>query len=201
MQKTMPSRNNSGRLTFFAAQQNVSHMTILETARLRIRELRDDDLYGVFLLQSDPAVMRYIRPADTNPAVVRDRLVHWAEYHARHPKLGVFAMEIRDTESFAGYCTARHMDFEAGRALEIGYVLMPRFADQGLATEVASALTDYLFREMQAEKIVAVTDPNNTVSQRVLDRCGFQQAGIIGIYGANCLLFERLRDQERPIVL
>ncbi len=176
-------------------------MTILETARLRIRELRDDDLYSIFLLQSDPAVMRYIRPADTDAAAVRDRIVHWAAYHAQQPKLGVFAIEMRDTESFVGYCTARHMDFEAGRDLEVGYVLMPRFFGQGLATEVASALTDYLFREMGTGKVVAVTDPANISSQRVLEKCGFQQAGYIQIYGADCLLFEHLRDPERPIVL
>ncbi len=176
-------------------------MTILETARLRIRELRDDDLYGIFLLQSDPTVMQYIRPAETDPAPVYDRLVHWAAYHARHPKLGVFAMEMRTTESFVGYCTARHMDFDAGRDLEVGYVLMPRFAGQGLATEAASALTDYLFQEMQANKVVAVTDPGNRASQRVLEKCGFQPVGIIKIYGTDCVLFEHPRSKERPIVL
>lgn len=176
-------------------------MTILETARLRIRELRDDDLYGIFLLQSDPAVMRYIRPAETDAAAVRDRLTHWAEYHAQQPQLGVFAVEMRDTQSFVGYCTARHMDFEAGRELEVGYVLLPRFAGQGLATELASALTEYLFREMRAARVVAVTDPENMNSQRVLEKCGFQQAGTVQIYGANCLLFEHSLDSDRPIVL
>ncbi len=176
-------------------------MTILETARLRIRELRDDDLYSIFLLQSDPAVMRYIRSAETDPGVVRDRIVQWGQYHAKQPKLGVFAMEMRATDSFAGYCTARHMDFDAGRDLEIGYVLMPRFAGQGLASEVASALTDYLFRDLRAEKVVAVTDPENAASQRVLEKCGFQPKHTLEIYGTTCLLFERSRDPERPIVL
>lgn len=176
-------------------------MTILETARLRIRELQDDDLYSIFLLQSDPTVMHYIRPPETDAAVVRDRVLHWGEYHTQHPKLGVFAMEMLDTESFVGYCTARHLDFDDRRDLEVGYVLMPRFFGQGLATEVASALTHYLFQEMQAEKVVAVTDPDNLGSQRVLEKCGFQELGLIEIYGAACLLFERPRDQERPIVL
>ncbi len=166
-------------------------MIILETARLRIRELRDDDLYSLFLLQSDPTVMHYIRPVETDAAVVRDRLVRWANYHAQQPKLGIFAMEMRDTESFVGYCTARHMDFDVSRDLEVGYVLLPRFFGQGLATEVASGLTDYLYREMQAEKVVAVTDVDNMASQRVLEKCGFQQTGMVEIYGANCLLFER----------
>lgn len=93
------------------------------------------------------------------------------------------------------------MDFDAGRDLEIGYVLLPRFAGQGLATEVASSLTDYLFRELRAEKVVAVTDPENAASQRVLEKCGFQPKSRLEIYGATCLLFERPRDPDRPVIL
>ncbi|MCY7328135.1 MAG: GNAT family N-acetyltransferase [Saprospiraceae bacterium] len=61
-------------------------------------------------------------------------------------------------------------------------MLLPRFFGQGLATEIASALTDYLFQEMGTGKVVAVTDPEHQDSQRVLEKCGFQQAGFIQVY-------------------
>ncbi|MEO6037769.1 MAG: GNAT family N-acetyltransferase, partial [Saprospiraceae bacterium] len=83
-------------------------MTIIETARLRVRELQTDDLDDLFRLMSDPEIMRYIRAADTDREVVRERMGKWAAYHAEHPKLGVFALETLNDPSFAGYCVARH---------------------------------------------------------------------------------------------
>ncbi|MEO6760641.1 MAG: GNAT family N-acetyltransferase [Saprospiraceae bacterium] len=168
-------------------------MTILETAHLRIREFRDDDLEDIFRMMSDPDIMRYIRAPDSERDVVRERMVNWAKYHAEHPKLGVFVLENREDSRFAGYCVIRHVDFTPGNDLEVGYALAPEYTGKGLATEAAAGMTDYLYREMQAEKVVAFTDPANVASQRVLEKCGFQRAGTRKIYDGESVVFEHYK--------
>ncbi len=168
-------------------------MIILETARIRVRELGDHDLEHMFKFMSDPDIMRYIRAPDTDRAAVRERMTKWAQYHAEHPKLGVFALETLDTANFAGYCVARHVNFEAGKDLEVGYAVGPEFAGQGLATEVAAGLAAYLFQEFQPEKVVAFTAPENTASQRVLEKSGFQRTGTAEVYDGESVVFELYR--------
>ncbi len=165
-------------------------MTIYQTAHLRIRELRPDDFEYMFRLMSDPEIMRYIRAPETDPAVVQDRMDKWAAYHAEHPKLGVFIVEMQNTAERVGYCVIRHVNFEPGKDLEIGYAIDHGFAGKGLATELAQGLADYLFAVFQPEKIVAFTDPANLASQRVLQKCGFQITGRKQVYDGESVVFE-----------
>jgi len=169
-------------------------MTIYNTARICIREFREGDLEPLFRLMSDPEIMRYIRAPDTEIEMVRNRLVTWAAYHAEHPKLGVFALESIEDGAFAGYCVARHVGFEAGKDLEVGYAIAPELAGKGLATEVAQGLSDYLFDAFPVDKLVAFTDPRNVVSQRVLEKSGFQRTGVVtNVYDGESVVFERYR--------
>ena len=168
-------------------------MTIYQTARLRIRELRPDDFDHMYRLMSDPDIMRYIRAPDTDPAVVQDRIDKWSVYHAAHPKLGVFIVEMLDTAEFAGYCVLRHVNFEPGKDLEIGYAIDHGFAGKGLATELAGGLADYLFEVFQPEKIVAFIDPANAASQRVLEKNGFQITGKSQTNNVETVVFERYK--------
>lgn len=156
---------------------------LFETPRLLVRPLLETDFADIFRLQSDADVMRYIRPAETDPAAVHARVDKWEIYNREHPGLGVFALEIKESAVFAGYCTARHVDFkpEAGE-FEIGYVLMPQLWGQGLVSELVPHLADYLFKVSGALKIVAFTDPDNIASQKVLLKNGFRTAGRRYIY-------------------
>ncbi|HRI59644.1 MAG TPA: GNAT family N-acetyltransferase [Saprospiraceae bacterium] len=158
-------------------------MIIFKTPRLIVRTLLDTDFPHIFRLQSDPVTMRYIRAPVTDEQPVRERMMMWETYRENCPGLGVFAVEHKAGGDFAGYVTARHVDFkpETGE-YEIGYVIAPEWQGQGLVSEVVPPLCRYLFDLSGAQKIVAFTDPENAVSQRVLLKCGFIEVGMRQVY-------------------
>ena len=113
---------------------------MIETTRLHIRPLVESDFPDVFRMQSDPAVMRYVRPAVNDPEVVRSRMAEWDKYGQEQPGLGVFAVEWKASGAFAGYAVARHVSFDpATGEYEVGYIIAPEYWGQGVASEVTQA--------------------------------------------------------------
>jgi RimJ/RimL family protein N-acetyltransferase len=58
--------------------------------------------------------------------------------------------------------------------VDIGYALLPEFCSQGYALESASAVMTYAWEKLGLQRVVAVTNPNNESSIRLLEKMGFQ---------------------------
>ncbi|MGA2309553.1 MAG: GNAT family protein [Candidatus Bathyarchaeia archaeon] len=88
-----------------------------------------------------------------------------------------------------------------GGCWEIGYVLIPSERGKGYCTEAAQLAVDYLFMSKDIVRIQAATDPENMVSQKVLEKAGFQREGRIRkgmfVYGkwADLYLYGILREE------
>jgi len=52
---------------------------------------------------------------------------------------------------------------------------MKKYWGKGIATECAAAVTDYGFKVLKQEKLFAYTDCDNSVSQHILLKTGFQK--------------------------
>ncbi|OCA73924.1 GNAT family N-acetyltransferase [Chryseobacterium arthrosphaerae] len=82
---------------------------------------------------------------------------------------GVFNTANND---FIGMCLAR-VFLDRPEQIEIGYTLSENYWGKGLGTEVCKALMEYC-RSLNTNKdIVAVTDPDNIGSQKILLKNGF----------------------------
>jgi len=55
----------------------------------------------------------------------------------------------------------------------IGYSLLPEFRGRGFATRAVNLMAQWAFDHVRIARLVAGTDPDNTASQRVLQRAGF----------------------------
>lgn len=163
---------------------------LLETPRLQLRLLSHDDFDFYYQLQSDPETMRYIRPPETDPKVVRERIDTLLKYAQEHPGLGSMIAFLEETGEPVATAVLRHVDYQPENDLELGYVIAPGFRGLGLATEIAQSIAAYAFKRFAVPKVVAVTDPENLVSQKVLLKCGFRLKGRRVIYGSECLEFE-----------
>ncbi|MFN0216121.1 MAG: GNAT family N-acetyltransferase [Saprospiraceae bacterium] len=146
---------------------------------MKIRQITDTDFSDLYRLLSDPETMRYIRAPYSDVQQARDRLAFWADYAEKCPGFGTFVLEMKDSGAFAGFCVARHVDYNpSSKEYEIGYILAPEFWGKGLASELVPPLSRYCFDQSMAERLVAFTNPDNAASQRVLQKGGFRYIGI-----------------------
>lgn len=150
-----------------------------ETPRLFALQLDlERDLANCFLLNSNAAVMRFIRPPADNPEPIRERLSMFGPFCERCPDLGLFMLFFKENGQFVGNCIGRHTDFDVENGdLELGYAFLPEFWGIGLASETVAKLAEYLFEKSNAPRLVAFTDPENLPSENVLLKNGFLKIG------------------------
>ncbi len=164
-------------------------LALISTPRLLIRPLTMDDFDFYFKLQSDAEMMRYIRPPESDPEVVKARMATFEKYAAENPGLGSFVGALKTTGQLVSTSVLRHIDYQPGNDLELGYLVVRELWGQGLATEIAQSLAHYAFQNFGVDQVTAVVDPDNEPSQRVLLKCGFQLVGRRFIYDSDTLEF------------
>ena len=161
----------------------------IETARLRLYPPRIEDLEARLAMDRDQAVMRFIRPvpedAEAQRADIRDRILN--------PPPGAFwHVELQAVPGFIGWCGL--FPLENSGLMEIGYRYRRAAWGLGLATEAAAAGLDHGFRELKLDSIVAVCDPDNAASYKVLHKIGLRAQRRARYYGLELAFFTLRRD-------
>ncbi|HEY0412367.1 MAG TPA: GNAT family N-acetyltransferase [Allosphingosinicella sp.] len=145
---------------------------MIDTARLLIRPWRDEDSEPFFRINSDPEVMRHIRPSTTrkesDEAIDRQRAMQAELGHC------FWALERREDGAFLGFCGLRTSvpGTPIAGDVEIGWRLGRAFWGFGYAREAAAASLDWAFANLPVPRIVAITVPANTRSWRLMERLG-----------------------------
>lgn len=186
-------------------------MTILTTARLRLEPYEDRHFDGLQAMNREPAVMRYISGEPETPEQTRAGI---ARVKARWADWGYSWWAFIDLASgrLAGAGCIQHLrrtaelptDFDVLRnnPLEIGWRLHPDFWRQGLVSEAAQAMAGFAFERLQAAELLAVRDPDNLASGRVMDALGMRYRGLETWYGlplATHAISRQAWDQRHPV--
>jgi RimJ/RimL family protein N-acetyltransferase len=168
---------------------------VLTTERLLLRQRHDDDVAAMLRMDADPEVMRFI----DGPRI--DTAAHETEIRARihqdfGPGLGYWSVLPRGhADEFLGYVSLHRMPDYADD-IELGYRFCRSAWGQGFATEAAAACLDHAFLTLALPEVLAVIDPDNLRSLRVIARLGFRVAGRRRAYGKDLLLYRLDRTPD-----
>lgn len=160
----------------------------LVAERLALREFVSEDVDTLHRLNSDPRVMRYIGDGSVETRdAAQGAVTRSIKYYRDYPGLGVWPAENRRSGAFIGWFCLKYVPGTA--EIEVGYRLAPEAWGLGLATEGARALLTHGFAELGLARIIGLTHPDNTASQRVLRKAGLADAGWGRYYGRRLRLF------------
>lgn len=148
----------------------------LRTARLAIRPLTLADAAFIVALLNDPGWLRYIGDkAVRNQDDARRYLASGPlAMYARHG-IGLCAVARLADGATLGMCGLIRR--EGFGDVDIGFAFLPEGRGQGLAVESARAVLEHGFTALGLERIVAIVDPDNAASQRVLSAIGMRREG------------------------
>jgi RimJ/RimL family protein N-acetyltransferase len=141
----------------------------LRTARLVLREWRDEDLEPFAALNADPVVMEHF-PSTLNRAQ-SDAVVGRVRDHFAEHGYGLWVVEVDD--AFAGFTGLLWSEVTGRPELEVGWRLARPFWGRGLATEAATAALSYGLERVP--RVVSFTAVTNERSWRVMERIGMRR--------------------------
>jgi ribosomal-protein-alanine N-acetyltransferase len=142
----------------------------LESVRVSLRRLTSDDAPALFRSVGDPTVMRYWCPGpDPDVAHTVERIAE-IEYHWQTHGFGDWGVVSKADGELIGFAGLHHIaDMDE---VNIGYVLQRDRWRQGLGHEIAQFVLGYGFGQLSLAEVVAVVDPRNAASIRLVRKCG-----------------------------
>jgi ribosomal-protein-alanine N-acetyltransferase len=145
---------------------------ILETHRLRLRRLSVDDAGFILRLLNEPSFIqnigdRGVRAVEDARAYILNGPVASYEKHG----FGLWMVETKESATHIGICGL--LKREVLEDVDIGYALLPEFWSKGYALESASGVLSYAREKLGLNRIVAVVNPKNQSSIRLLEKLGF----------------------------
>ena len=147
-------------------------MNTLETERLSVRHLSANDANFLIELLNDPSFIQNI--GDRGVRTVQDAQAYVQNGPAASYAKNGFGLDLvilKDTGEPIGICGL--IKRATLNDVDIGYAFLPRHWSKGYAVEAALAVKQYAKNIIGLNRIVAIVDPANSGSIRVLEKIGF----------------------------
>lgn len=161
--------------------------TILQTPRLRLREMSLDNLDFMAPMLAHPEVMRYYPQLYS-----RDEAVAWIERQmGRYVRdgYGLWLIEDRATGEPRGQAGLVLQTLDDAEEREIGYMIHRPFWRQGLASEAALAIRDWAFGTLGLPSVISLIRPENLPSQGVAHKMGMSPGRRTMFHGFEHIVF------------
>lgn len=148
---------------------------LAETDRLILREILLTDIEGMYELDSDPEVHKYL---GNNPVKEKGEIIDVINFIRQQyidNGIGRWAIIDKKTKEFIGWTglkyvtelTNNHKNY-----YDLGYRLRRKYWGKGIATESAKASLDYAFDKLNAKEVYAMADSKNDGSNKILKKVG-----------------------------
>lgn len=146
---------------------------ILETPQLQLREFKIEDANFLLELLNTPNWLKYI--GDRKVKTLAD-----AEVYLRNGSLksyiengfGFYLVLEKTTQKPIGMCGfIKRAELEN---IDMGFALLPEYIGKGHGYEIAKATLRFGFEILQFKKIIAIVNPDNTPSNALIKKLGFE---------------------------
>lgn len=148
-------------------------MNILETKRLLIRQLNENDAGFILELLNEPSFIQNI--GDRNVRNLEDARAYVLNgpvtSYAKNG-FGLGLVILKETGESIGMCGLIKRD--TLEDVDIGYAYLPRYWSKGYAIEAALGMKSYAKDVVKLQRLIAIVNPVNTGSIRVLEKLGMK---------------------------
>lgn len=153
----------------------------LETSRLILREIGNEDIKSIFLIFSNLDVTRFygMEPME-NVNQAKQLITNFANSYQKNQGIrwGIVKKEDNELIGTIGF----NNWVPKNKRAEIGYDLHPSYWRNGYATEAIQRVISYGFSEMELNRIGAVVYLENKASRQLLKSIGYAEEGILKEY-------------------
>jgi len=170
----------------------------IETERLLIRDLMDEDVHGMFALDSDAEVHKFLGNKPISKIEEAKKMIDFIKQQYLDYGIGRWAVVEKESGEFIGWSGFKY-NTETLNArtnyYDIGYRLIKKYWGKGYASESAIASLNYGFTKLNYDEIVGIADVANIASNTILQKIGLIKRNEF-IYDASPVNFYSLSKAE-----
>ena len=145
---------------------------ILETERLKLRQLEIDDTEFIVELVNTPGWLKFI--GDRNIKTTEDAIRYLQNGPMKSYQengFGLWLVELKEDTKPIGMCGLLKRDWLEHP--DIGFAFLPEFSGMGYAFEMALATVNYAKNKLELATLSAITVPSNEKSIQLLEKISF----------------------------
>lgn len=172
----------------------------LETNRLIMRPFEETDAEGLFLLDSNPEVMKYVGGVVSTEIEQSRQMIEFIQNQYKENGVGRLAVIEKSSNILIGWSGLKYLTKEINgmkNVYELGYRFLPEYWGKGYATETAIAALNYAFNEIKTDVVYAMAVTENAGSNRVLQKLGFEELGTFLDDGDLCYWYKLEKENYK----
>lgn len=147
-------------------------MKILETDRLILQQLKEEDAGFIYKLVNDPTWLKFIGDKKVHSLQdARNYILNGPMQSYKRFRFGLYLMKLKNDNTSIGICGLIKRD--TLEDVDVGFALLPEYAGNGYTSEAVSAIMTYASTVLKLTRIVAITQPDNNNCIKLLTRSGF----------------------------
>ncbi len=138
-----------------------------------LEQFKVDDFKLYFELVSDESVMEMITERALPLEEAQTDFAKLLKNNALDLQCGSFKIIDGDTGDFIGLAKLEIEELGSVTA-ELGYMLLPEYWGKGIGSLIAKTLIEKAQQRNQLQKLMAIIDPKNSASRKILTNNGFE---------------------------
>ena len=167
---------------------------ILETPRLYLREMDENDFDMLKKVISDPITMKYYAKPYDDEGV--NKWIRWCKASYAKRGFGLWAVILKETGEMIGDCGVSMQYIDDEDRPEIGYHLRKDYHRQGLGKEMTQAVRDYFFNNFSYDEVYSYMNVDNLPSYKTAEANGMTFRHIyVTPSGEKCSIYSITRKE------
>jgi [ribosomal protein S5]-alanine N-acetyltransferase len=152
----------------------------METPRTFLNQINSSDFDDYFKLYGNKEVMRLITGRALTKEEAERKFNEILNINLKSTESGYFGIHLISTGEFIGLGKIVMTDNDEA---EIGYVFLPEHWNKGYGGEVSEKLVSHSMNIKNIKSLIAIIDPENVASKKILMKSGFLLERICEIEG------------------
>ncbi len=147
----------------------------IETDRLLMRDLMDEDVHGMFAMDSDAEVHTFLGNKPITTLAEAQKYIDSIKQQYIENGIGRWAVVEKESGDFIGWSGFKFItDVIGGRShfYDLGYRFIKKYWGKGYATETAIASLNHGFTKLDYKEICGMADMDHIASNAILKKIG-----------------------------
>ena len=147
----------------------------IETERLILREFTLNDVEKLHSICSQPYILKWM-PDWKRTVAERKEWISWVQNNylkvTKNVAKIMIAVTLKSNKQLIGMVGIGNKE-EVNNEIEIAYFISENYINKGYISEASKAMTEWAFTNLKLDYLIAIVEPDNISSQRVVEKCGF----------------------------